>query len=153
MGTCPSKPGGVVVVPKTNAVQRVNRVPKMNSVPKTNNRNRSDKTNNRELSEIEKLEKRLKEIEGKIMSALQDAQYSMGAQQNIANYEEEKKQIEKKIEELKNPQPSAPELPNAPAPSEDPQAGGKRRCRTMKRKSRRRRQPKRKHSTSPQMNT
>lgn len=44
-------------------------------------------------------------------------------------------------------EPSAPILPNASTPSEDPsQAGGKRRRRTMKRKSRRRQpKPKRKH--------
>ena len=151
MGTCPSKPGEPTAPtsPKTNAG------PKMNAGPKANNRNNQPpKANNSQLTEEQKLEKEINEVDNKIrgLESSQDYQYSAELRfTTVPELKRKKKELQRKLEELKNPkvivespEPSAPELPNTP--SEDPsQAGGKRPRRTMKRKTRRRRQPKRKH--------
>ena len=151
MGTCPSKPGDALA-PKANAGPKLNAGPKPNAGPKLN---AGPKPNNIQLTEEQKLEKEINDLDNKIrgLESSQDYQFSAELRfTTVPELKRKKKKLEDNLEKLKNPkvisespEPSAPTLPNAPAPSEEPtQAGGKRRRRTMKRKSRRR-QPKRKH--------
>ena len=156
------------VGPKVNAGPKKNNAnagPRANAAPKANNSQSSEnkekrmefleKLNISTIMDIKELEKRRKELENFVMRFEMSGELGRGGEldNTRANFKNKIEKINEQIEGIQNgtlkpvstnitPEPSAPALPNASAPSEAPsedpgQVGGKRRRRTMKRKSRR----------------